>query len=140
MNRVLIFFVLSAIMIFLSCDDQLLFIQCSDCTESEPVYTDLVAKLDNDIGNGFISNVNIYEGNIEDSILLGTYAVVNSIWMFSVPVNKKYTLSVTYEIDGVTYIAIDSATPRVRYERDRCEKPCYIVYDNTVNLRIKYTK
>jgi len=59
---------------------------------------------------------------------------------FELPVslNKKYTVTATYQIDGDTYIAVDSAFPRVKYTKEQCEDPCYFVYDRIVDLRIKY--
>lgn len=140
MKRVIIVFILSAFMMFLSCDEKLILVKCADCSSDEPLETALVVKLDPDIENSVTVNINIYEGNIEDNILLGTYDIYDLEWEHNVSVNRKYTVSATYEIDGVTYVAIDSATPRVRYETKQCENPCFFVYDKTVNLRVKYTK
>jgi hypothetical protein len=140
MKRVTIIFIFSIFIIFLSCDEQIIFVKCADCIEEEPVEATLEVKLDHIIENVASVNVKIYEGNIEDNVLLGTYYVIELTWLHNVPINKKYTLSVTYWIDNAAYVAVNTAFPRVRYETEQCEKPCYFVYGNSVNLKVKYTK
>ncbi len=38
----------------------------------------------------------------------------------------------------VLFLSCEKQGLFVRYEKDLCEKPCYYVYDNKVDLRIKY--
>lgn len=141
MKRIYIGTVILAFIICLSCDEKFIIVKCPDCIETEPVETKLEVKLDDSFhGVNLTSEVRIYEGNIEDSVLLGTYTINYSKFQPDVKVNNKYTLSATYTINNKTYIAIDSATPRVRYEAHQCDNPCYYVYDKTINLKLKYTK
>jgi hypothetical protein len=141
MKRIIIGIIVSVFIILMSCDEKILFVKCADCTDIEPVEVSLIVKL-NDFVSGIqvMPQVRIYEGYIEDSILLGTYTVMDPVWRHDVVVNKKYTLSATYNTGTATYVAIDSTTPRVRYETQQCDNPCYYVYGRSVNLRIKYTK
>jgi hypothetical protein len=60
--------------------------------------------------------------------------------MYDVPINKKYTATATYYKSDIKYVAVDSATPRVKYDKNQCDDPCYFVYDRVVDLRLKYTK
>lgn len=140
MKRVIIVFIFSVFILFLSCDEQLILVKCADCTEEEPLEINLEVKLEINPGSNIAGIIKLYEGNIEDNILLGTFSSSDQKWLHTVSVNTKYTISATYVIGGATYVAIDSATPRVRYETEQCDNPCYFVYDKTVNLRIKYTK
>lgn len=126
--------------LFPSCEEKILFVKCTDCVEEEPVETELEVKLDINAGNWISAMVSIYEGNFEDSILIGTFEVTDDIFRYSVQVNKKYTVTATYETSDATYMAIDSATPKVHYETEQCDKPCYYIYNRMINLRIKYTK
>jgi hypothetical protein len=141
MKRIIIEIIFSVFLILMSCDEKILFVKCGDCSDTEPVEVSLIVKLNNFVGGiQVMPQVRIYEGNIEDSILLGTYLVMDPEWRHDVAVNKKYTLSATYNIGNATYVAIDSTTPRVRYETQQCDNPCYYVYGRSLNLRIKYTK
>jgi len=128
-------------MVVFSCDEKPLLISCDECTEKEPDYATLIIKLDKNIIEEFSPSavVRIYEGKLEDNILIETYYVPNLKFVINVALNKKYTVTATYTDErGVVYIAVDSAYPRVKYEKSQCENPCYYIYDRTVNLRIKY--
>lgn len=125
--------------IFFSCEDQGLIVNCPDCTSDEPTKTDLELKLDKgSTGNATI--INVYEGNVEDSVIYTSFTATVSHTTVSVTLNKKYTVTATYHISDNYYIAIDAATPRVRYDKTQCDNPCYFIYDKKVDLRLKYTK
>jgi hypothetical protein len=122
-----------------SCEEQPFFVKCDECTTEEPLKAQLKMKLDKS-AYGVSTVINVYSGNLEDGVLYGTISTTSDETSMTVTLNKKYTVTATYNIDGITYIAVDSATPRVTYNKDQCNDPCYYIYDNDVNLRLKYTK
>jgi hypothetical protein len=133
-----ILFLLFIVELF-SCEKQGLIVKCPDCTTDEPLKINLNVKLD----EGYSSSptvINVYEGNLEDSVLYNSYQTTETQALIEVSLNKKYTVTATYHIADDFYIAIDSATPRVRYDKTQCDNPCYFVYDKDINLRLKYTK
>jgi hypothetical protein len=138
MRKVKLFLLITTIFIF-SCEDQGLIVKCPDCRTDEPKQTDLEVKLDSEIFGNLVL-IKVYEGNLEDSVLYYSVSVPSSSTTISVTINKKYTLTATYHIGDNYYTAVDSATPRVRYEKDLCDNPCYFLYDRTIDLRLKYTK
>jgi hypothetical protein len=127
------------IVVLFSCEEQGIFVKCPDCTKDEPVIIQLELKLDIN-HNGGPTIIKVYEGNLEDSVLYSSYSPSGTQAMIPVTINKKYTLTATYYIPGDYYITVDSATPRVRYDKEQCDDPCYYVYDKTIDLRLKYTK
>jgi len=132
-------FLLVILVLSFSCEEQGFFVKCADCTSEEPVNTNLEIKLDLS-NNGYYTLINIYEGNLEDSILYTSQQTnITYFLKVSVAINKKYTVTATYFIPDNYYTAIDSATPRVKYEKDQCDDPCYFVYDKVIDLRLKYT-
>jgi hypothetical protein len=133
-------FLFVALIFSFSCEDQGLTVRCPDCTENEPSKAELELKLDlNDYG--FLSTlITVYEGNIEDNVIYDTFQSNEENTTVTVSLNKKYTVTATYFIPENSYVAIDSATPKVRYEKSQCDNPCYFVYDRVLNLRLKYTK
>jgi hypothetical protein len=133
--RILCFVIL---VISFSCEDQTFIIQCSECTSEEPVTAELYADLDPDFF--YESLVQIWEGNLEDSILAVSYTAYNKTFSQSVTLNKKYTITARYITHNGTFIAVDSATPRVKYEKAQCEEPCFYIYDTKCNLKLKYFK
>ena len=124
---------------FFSCEEQGLFVKCSDCTTSEPEKTNLEVKLDF-AQYGFETIINVYEGNLEDSVIFRSFNTSSSYTTINVTLNKKYTVTATYYIPDDYYVVIDSSTPKVKYEKTRCDDPCFFVYDKVVDLRLKYTK
>lgn len=121
-----------------SCEEYGLIFHCPDCTTDEPVRAKLEAKLE--AFNFSQTLVQIWEGNLEDSILLGSFQSTSETFYHDVTINKKYTVTATYHISGNTYVAVDSVTPRVKYDKELCDDPCYYIYDRIVDLRLKYTK
>lgn len=127
---------LVVIVICFSCEDKGWFTDCSDCTSNEPEKAILLIKLKKTESQVI---VNVYEGELEDSVLYGSAIPWGSEYNFTVGLNKKYTVTATYNIEGNTYTAVDSATPKVKYTETQCEEACYYVYDRVVDLRLKYT-
>jgi hypothetical protein len=138
MNRVEKIFLTSVLAVFFSCEEKGWFADCDNCTTDEPRVTDLKIKLSDSDKKVLI---NIYEGELEDSVIYNIIEVSyhSKEHTTSVSVNKKYTITATYEVDGIIYIAVDSATPSVKYTEDQCEEACYFVYDKEADLRLKYT-
>ena len=127
------------IVVLFSCEEQGIFVKCPDCTVDEPVIIQLELKLDIN-HNGGPTIIKVYEGNLEDSVLYSSYSPSGTQAMIPVTINKKYTVTATYYVPGNYYIAVDSATPRVRYDKEQCDDPCYFVYDRIIDLRLKHTK
>jgi hypothetical protein len=135
-QKILRIFFLIILVLSFSCEKKGLIVQCSDCTVEEPVTAVLEALLDPELyGNAIIQ---IWDGNLEDSILIGNYGSGNSTFSRELTLNKKYTITATYHISNVTYVAVDSATPRVRYAESQCDEACYFIYDRKCDLRLKY--
>jgi hypothetical protein len=133
-----ILFITGLVLCF-SCEEQGLIVKCAECTIDEPIETDLKIKL----GDNYYkptTTVRVYQGDLEDNIPLETLMVDGSsaVTKVKVRLNKKYTVTATYIIENDEYIVVDSATPRVRYDEEQCEDPCYYVYDRTVHLVLKY--
>ena len=122
-----------------SCEDKGLIVKCADCLDNEPVEAVLDIKVDSN-HSSIETTINVYEGNAEDSVLYSTLKTINSSASVRVTLNKKYTVTATYKEQNDFYVAIDSATPRVRFEKSQCDKPCYFIYDKVLDLRLKYTK
>lgn len=112
-------------------------VPCGECNTDEPTYTDIKIKIESD--TYFNAKLKIYRGPIEDQILLDSVVTSALEYSYRADINSIYTFSAEY-IDhrGRKIIAIDSAYPRVRFETQQCENNCYYVYDNKVNLRIRY--
>jgi hypothetical protein len=129
-----------SLMLLFSCDKKPILVSCTDCTTDEPETAAIEISVDKSFlvdNTGIL--INIYSGNLEDNVLLKTLSATGIDLTYKVTLNKKYTVTATYNIKGGTYIAVDSIIPRVRFVSDQCADPFYLVYDNKVNLKLKYT-
>ena len=138
MKRILKILFIIGMAVCFSCEEKGWFADCNDCTVEIPLTTDLFIKV---TGTEMSVLISIYEGELEDGVLYDSAFIYHNVneYTSQVPVNKTYTITATYKVDEDTYIAVDSATPKVRYTEDQCEEACYYVYDREVDLRLKYT-
>jgi len=114
-------------------------ILCTDCLDNDPLVAKLEIKLSPDY---FYKSViiDIYEGNVEDSVLYKSYETSVPGFKVFVPINKKYTLVARYYIPDDYFLVVNSVLPVSKYDEMQCEKPCYYVVDNLVNLKLKHVK
>lgn len=142
MKRIIKILSLIVISFLFSCEKQGFLVSCNECTPEEPKNAVLEIKLDPPGAAG--TTIKIYEGNLEDNILLESIITRTKTFTYTVSLNKKYTITATYIIGGDytagSYTAVDSAAPGVRYSKDQCDEPCYYIYGREVNLKLKYTK
>jgi hypothetical protein len=138
MNRLTKAIFLLIMIILFSCEEKGVPVNCNDCTPDEPYFAVVKVEIDENHSQGV--EIKIWEGRLEDNILLDSLITFSSSYERKVTINKAYTFTATYIINDKRYTAVDSATPRVRYTTDYCEEPCYYVYDLKYDLRLKYTK
>ena len=124
--------------IIMSCEGSEFFVTCSECTATEPYYATLKCKIDIN-QNGVLMQV--WEGKLEDSIFVDSRRMYStSVFEKEVSLNKYYTITATYIIDNKMYVAVGSASPKVKYTKSQCDDSCYYVYGNEANLQLKYRK
>jgi hypothetical protein len=137
MKKIYIYPLFASMLLFMACDEKIVFVNCSECKAEEPVTAGILLKLEPENTN--YTNVKVYRGTIEDSILVDSFTTESTDYTYKAEVNTRYTFTAEYlSFTGRTTIAVNSAFPRVKYEKTQCQNPCYYVYDNSVNLRIKY--
>jgi hypothetical protein len=132
-SRIIIF---ELMVLCFSCEDQGWYTDCSNCTTTEPDNATLSIKIEK---IETPATINIYEGELEDSVLFSSSQQYGPDYTTVVGLNKRYTVTALYTIGNKSYTAVDSAIPRVKYTETQCEENCYYVYDNALDLRLKYT-
>jgi len=144
-----IFFIFLVFTLLFSCeyDEDVLkdfsIINCNECTADEPFAAVIRIKLADPYKFGSADErifIDIFEGNLEDEVLFMSYVTSGSETNLSLPINKKYSITATYYIDNKTYIAVNSVTPRVKYNDSSCDEPCYYTSPGSLNLKLKHTK
>lgn len=122
------------ISVLFSCEE-IIIIDCTECVTNEPMEALLEIKLEESQQGAIIT---IYQGNLEDNIIFMQFSSFSEVAYMDVPLNKSYTLKAEYRMGEITYAAVNSVQPRVKFEEEKCTDPCYFLYDKKVDLRLKY--
>lgn len=139
MNRIYKIFFLLAISILFSCEKLLDFPGCSECKTEEPTRGQLKFKFESSYGVPV--ELKVYEGDLSDSILLATHTLTNFApdYKTNVALNKKYSATGTYIINKKNYIVVGATAIGVVYEKEKCDDPCYYIYNDIIDLSLKKT-
>ena len=143
-----IFFIFLAFSLLFSCENEELlrdisFIDCNKCTAEEPFTAEIRIKLSDPYKFGSADEmilIDIFEGNLEDDVIFSSFQTSSNETAINLPINKKYTITATYYVNNKTYIAVNSVTPRVKFNESSCDEPCYYTTPGSLNLKLKHTK
>ncbi len=115
-------------------------VDCDECqpTDNYVVNLRIITGYDPLLhSNGVLT---IYDGNINDSLILVRRFLgsrVDEVTM-SALLYKDYSATLRFTQDRQRHVTVASACPRLRYVETQCDKPCYIIYDNVIDLRRKF--
>ena len=129
----------SVMTVFASCEE-MPFPSCEECYEDAPTEV----TIDITLFNKYIAQcdttpvINIFDGDIDNNILITSFTATSDCLSPSLPVEKKYTFQAYYKINGIIYVAFDSVTPKIKYNKSECEYSCYYIQNKEVNLALKY--
>ena len=127
------------LMLLLSCEDSFVS-DCGECYSERPEMARLTISFRNPDYVPLNPRVTLYEGAIEDSIILEQFVIEDpySYVGFDALLYKDYSATLEFMLDGVKYVTVDGVCPQVGYDETTCEEPCYFVYDNVLDLRLRY--
>jgi len=125
-------------LLILSCDEE--FISCNDCYTSNNYKVVLFIRYRNLEGLPANPVVTLYEGNVSDSLVLEKYYITDpySVTKYYAILYKDYSATLEFTLDGQKYIVTGAACPKVRYDETKCVEPCWYMYDNVIDLRLRY--
>ncbi len=84
--------------------------------------------------------VTLYEGPVEDSVIIRKYIIEMAVSYITVDaiLYKDYSATLEFSIDGRKYITTAGVCPKAGFDKNSCEEPCYFIYDNVLDLRLRY--
>lgn len=132
--------ILAAIILLLfSCEEEYL-TNCSQCDTSDNYAVRLRISLRNPERIPENPVVTLYEGPVSDGIILERYNIIdpNAVIYYNAILYKDYSATLEVRYDGKNYVTTAGACPKVRYDETTCEEPCWYVYDNILDLRLRY--
>ena len=84
--------------------------------------------------------VTLYEGAVEDGIILRQFSLEEAYSYVEEDaiLYKDYSATLEFMLDGRKYITTAGARPQTGYDKATCEEPCYFIYGNVLDLRLRY--
>jgi len=135
-----VYFISLLFLFFSSCEDGFV-TDCRKCTEGAMGDVKLELILGGSPVSGpFDKTVTVYEGAIEDSLILRRFGTEMGYMEIDAMLYKNYTVTLSFTIKEKSYITVDAACPKIRYDESSCDQPCYYIYDNVADLRLRYDK
>ena len=133
-------FIFLLALMFASCE-YMEIVNCSECYSEPPSETYIYVKINDKYTNHESVEIKIFDGDYEDGILhYSFYLRSSSDTPIMLSIDKKYTFTATFNVDGKSYIVFDNVSPTIEYSSNGCESPCYYIKDDQVNLKLKYTE
>jgi len=138
MSRTSLFVTLS-LLLLLSCEEGNI-TNCNYCYTSNDYDVVLHIRYRNLKNVPMNPVVTLYEGNISDSIILEKYYITDpySGIDYYAMLYKDYSATLEFTLGGRKYKTTAAACPKVRYDETTCEEPCWYVYDNIIDLRLRF--
>jgi len=138
MGRGSVIVVLAVLLVF-SCEEGYM-TDCRECDPEYPQQADLVIRYRTPEFIPENPRVTLYEGAIEDSLIIRKFYIGEAVSFLTVDavLYKDYSATLEFIFEGQKYITTGAARPRVRYDETSCDEPCYYVYDNVIDLRLRY--
>jgi len=127
------------LLLLLSCEEGYL-TNCSQCYTSEDYAVRLKISIRNPERISENPVVTLYEGPVSDGIVIERYSIIdpNATIYYDAILYKDYSATLEVRYDGKNYVTTAGACPKVRYDETTCEEPCWYVYDNILDLRLRY--
>lgn len=124
--------------ILFSCEDSYVS-DCSDCFPEGVPLTQMKILIRNQEYIPFNPILTLYEGPVENGIIIRQFVSEVSVSFIQVDaiLYKDYSATLEFFLDGQRYITTAGACPKVGYDKNSCEEPCYFLYDNVLDLRLK---
>jgi hypothetical protein len=138
MSRVGIILTITILLLF-SCEEGYL-TDCTRCYTSQNYSVILKINLDNHDRNFENPVFTLYEGPVSDGVIIEKYQLrnTNSIVYQDALLYKDYSATLEFSYNGRQYVTTAGACPKVRYDETTCEQPCWYIYDNIIDLNLRY--
>jgi len=128
-----------AVLVLFSCEEGYM-TDCGECYTDYPVQPTLKILFWNPDLAMQNAIVTLYEGAVDDSLIIRDYdiEIAASFLSYDAVLYKDYSATLEFIFEGQKYITTGAARPKVRYDETSCDEPCYYVYDNVIDLRLRY--
>jgi len=121
-----------------SCEEIFPIVNCNECLDYEPYTATITVKTGSNYTIHGSVTINIYEGTDTSGEMIKTYYPSGEETTVELSLNKTYTFEAVYVDYDNKYRALNSVNPSVKYTDSECDFECWYIYNNKVDLRLKY--
>ncbi len=133
-----IFFVSLFLLIPFGCEDmEVLFVDCDECYDENPEVADLTIKFTINDENPYVRYI-LYSGTYDsgDTIAIDTSYTSEVVW--SLDTDGYSSVKADYTKGARTIFAVDGNELRTKKDRSSCDRECYIILGDELDVRLKY--
>jgi len=110
----------------------------SDCETIDPDSADLIISLTMNSANPEVI-VTVYKGEIESKEILSKDYVSTEEFLVYAPVNKYYSVTAEYSVDGKRIIAVDGGKLK-KIKSTYCDSTCWTITGGEYDVKLKYSE
>lgn len=127
------------LLLLFSCEEGFI-TDCNDCYTSDDYQVILTIKYQGTTYVPIGALITLYEGPVGDNLVLEKFYVKDPYSEIRYPavLYKDYSATIEYTYADRHFILTAGACPKVKYDETTCEEPCYYVYDNVLDLTLRY--
>ncbi len=116
---------------------EVLFVDCDECYDENPEVADLTIKFTINDENPYVRYI-LYSGTYDsgDTIAIDTSYTSEVVW--SLDTDKYYSVKAEYTKGARTIFAVDGNELRTKKDRSSCDRECYIILGDELDVRLKY--
>ncbi len=137
-RKIVVAVLLLPLLFTVSCEEIFPIVDCNECLDYEPYTATVFVKTGSNSTIYGSVTINIYEGIDTSGEKIKTYYPSGEESTVELNLNKTYIFEAIYIYDGKRYRAINSVNPSVKYTDSECDVECWYIYNNKVDLRLKY--
>jgi hypothetical protein len=131
----------SIVVFFLACDEKIFTsdVNCEECYSDKPDSIDLIIHIT--LNDQFSEiPVLLYQGDIDNGILIDTFFCFADPATIIVEANNKYSARAIYQTDDRTVMVVDGTKGdrQLRKVSSQCDVPCWIIEDDELKLKLAF--
>jgi len=120
-----------------SCEDSIIFVDCTKCFEALSQKYNLELKVSIDKENDFVP-ITLYRGDIDNGeIIAEDTAYSPNYYTQDVAFGEHYSAIAKYSHNGRIIYAVDGKKLRKKLDKNSCSNPCYVILGDVLDLRLK---
>lgn len=128
---------LSGLSVPFACEEKILFVDCSQCSQQYPQAVEVSIRFTIDEENPEVSYT-VYCGTVENGEVVFEGKSVSTSYKAYLDIDCYYSVKAEYHRNGVRIYAVDGKELRTRKEESACDEPCYVIIGDKFDVRLKY--